>query len=523
MSRPASVADRRSCSRWIERRLPTTAAYVAVVLFAAAPARAALTEAPRLTAIYDAILEARFDDADARLKQSCPPAPTEACKALQAVSVWWQILLDPDNRALDGRLNDLATAAIAASDAWTRREPQRAEAWFYLAGSYAPLVQWRVLRGERLAAAREGNRIRDALERALRLDSTLDDAYFGIGAYHYYADVAPAAAKILRWMLFLPGGDRVKGLQEMLQARQRGALLKGEADYQLHVIYLWYERKPERAIELLEGLDARYPSNPLFLRRLAEVQAEWVHDRPASAAAWQKLLERASMGRVHSPASTEARARLGLATELDELYETDRAIDVLKPIVDRGSAATRPLVARAQAQLGRAYDRLGERALAVKAYSAALDSASDAGQATRERAQSGLGQSPNPRITEAYGLSVDGWRAFERGSLDRAKASLTRAIELDPADQVAGYRYARVLEAVGDLVGARRQLERVLATRTAPAVALAPSYLAYARLLERAGDRARAIDAYRYAVQVVGGGLQTREEARSALKRLGAS
>ena len=58
----------------------------------------------------------------------------------------------------------------------------------------------------------------------------------------------------------------------MLQARERGALLRGEADYQLQVIYLWYERKPARAVELLEQLDRRYPFNPLFVRRVAEVK-----------------------------------------------------------------------------------------------------------------------------------------------------------------------------------------------------------------------------------------------------------
>ena len=48
------------------------------------------------------------------------------------------------------------------------------------------------------------------------------DAHFGIGIYQYYADVAPAAAKLLRWLLLLPGGDRVKGLQRDRQdARER--------------------------------------------------------------------------------------------------------------------------------------------------------------------------------------------------------------------------------------------------------------------------------------------------------------
>ena len=127
-----------------------------------------------------------------------------------------------------------------------------------------------MLRGERLAAAREGNRIREALQRAIQLDPTLDDAYFGIGLYHYYADVVPATVKFFRWLMLLPGGDRAKGLREMLQARERGQLLAGEADYQLHLVYLWYEHRTADAIALLTSLDLRYPSNPLFLERLAE-------------------------------------------------------------------------------------------------------------------------------------------------------------------------------------------------------------------------------------------------------------
>ena len=279
-------------------------------------AAAALTEGPRLAAVYDSILAARFDDVDAQLKRTCPPAPEEACQALGVVSVWWQILLNPASRSLDPTLNARAAAAIAAGEAWTKREPRRGEAWFYLAGAYAPLVQWRALRGQWLAAAREGNTINSALERALALDPTLGDAYFGIGLYHYYADVAPAAAKIVRWLLLLPGGDRVQGMREMLRARERGELLTGEADYQLHVLYLWYEQKPAAALALLNGLDARYPTNPLFLERIAEVQSTYFHDHSASAAAWRRLLDRARSGRVAAPPRVEAIAERGLAREL---------------------------------------------------------------------------------------------------------------------------------------------------------------------------------------------------------------
>ncbi len=293
------------------------------------------------------------------------------------MSLWWQIQLDINNRALDTRLTETADRAIRSADAWTRREPQRAEAWFYLAASYAPLVQWRVFRGEKLAAARDGNRIRAALERAIAIDPALNDAYFGIGLYHYYADVAPAAAKMLRWLLFLPGGNRAQGLREMLQARDHGEVLVGEADYQLHWLYLWYENKPAEALALLKGLDARYPSNPIFLRRIAEVERDAFHDHAASAAAWQALLDRAQKSQAAAADLAETDARIGLATELTALDHPDRAIETLQIVIARRASAPYEAQASAQLALGAAYEHQGRRDLATTAYRAASALAPD--------------------------------------------------------------------------------------------------------------------------------------------------
>ena len=319
-----------------------------LVLACGNPAGAALTEGPRLAAIYDAILDARFEQAEAQLVRACPPAPEGACQALRLVSLWWQIQINPESRSLDRQFSNLAASTIAANDAWVRREPQRAEAWFYLAGAYAPRVQWRVLRGERIGAARDGKKIKDALERALELDPTLHDAYFGIGVYQYYADVAPAAAKVLRWLLLLPGGDRVQGLRQMVQARDRGELLEGEADFQLHLIYLWYERETADALALLERLDARYRHNPMFRQSIAEIRDEYFHDHAASAAEWRVLLERALTGTVYSPRTTEVRARLGLASVLSAMNRTTEAINELQRVVDM--RASEPIGARERAE-----------------------------------------------------------------------------------------------------------------------------------------------------------------------------
>jgi tetratricopeptide (TPR) repeat protein len=263
--------------------------------------------------VYDAILDARFEEVGPLAARTCPPVPVEACQLLEAVAIWWRIQLAPHDRSRDAAFRTRVDGALVAAAAWTAREPARAEAWFYLAGAYGARAQWRVLRGERLAAARDGGRIRDALERALALDPDLADASFALGLYRYYADVAPMALKILRWMLLLPGGDREDGLRQMLGARHNGLVAASEADYQLHLIYLWYEKQPQPALDLLRELVSRHPRNPHFRKAIAEVQDVYLGDVQASLASWEALLEAARTGQVAEPAIAETYARRGIA------------------------------------------------------------------------------------------------------------------------------------------------------------------------------------------------------------------
>ena len=316
-----------------------------------------LTGEAQLQRAYEAIFDARFDAVPQSLERACPPAPAEACQLLDAVSVWWQIQLDPSNLAHDPNFRSKVDGAIAAADAWTRREPRRAEAWFYLGGAYGARAQWRVLRGERLGAARDGKRIKETLERALALDPALQDAYFGIGLYHYYADVAPIAAKMLRWLLLLPGGNKADGMQEMLRAREQAALIRDEADYQLHVIYLWYEKQPQHALDLLAQLRHRHPRNPLFPQLAAQVQDVYLHDLPGSLRTWQSLLGDARGRRVAYPELAEMRARLGIASVLERLNDTDAAIEQLRAVIAAKPLAPFGAYAQAQRELTRVTAR----------------------------------------------------------------------------------------------------------------------------------------------------------------------
>ena len=345
-----------------------------------------LTAAPQVRAAYDAIFDARFDEVPRRLAETCGPAPPEACRLLDALNTWWQIQLDPHNRSRDATFNARVNAAIAATAAWTVREPLRAEAWFYLGAAYGARVQWRSLRGETLAAARDGKRIKDALEQALALDPDMQDAWFGIGLYHYYAAIAPTMAQILRWLLFLPGGDREQGLQQMARAREGGVLVRSEADYQLHLIYIWFERAPAASLDLLAGLRRRHPGNPHFVQATARIQDVYLSDIAGSLGTWEALLADARAGRVRQRALAETSARLGAALQLDRLGRYDAAIAHLRAVIAGNPAAPHGAVSQAHLQLGDVHAHAGRADDAAAAYRLAITTA-PAGDPLRTRAR----------------------------------------------------------------------------------------------------------------------------------------
>jgi len=97
----------------------------------AAPQYVGIRGVDGLIRAYDIILDARFDQIDAELRRACGPAPQEACDVLAATALWWQILLDPENRSLDEEFSDAVDHAIDTTEAWTDRAPDEAEAWFY--------------------------------------------------------------------------------------------------------------------------------------------------------------------------------------------------------------------------------------------------------------------------------------------------------------------------------------------------------------------------------------------------------
>ena len=127
---------------------------------------------------------------------------------LEALALWWEISLDPDSRVRDARFTQAVEQLLTGGPCASPSEPRRGSTWAL-----------RMERGrsgksfarQRLSAAHDGKHIKATLERSLALDPDLHDADFGVDVYRYYADIAPATIRLLRWLFLLPGGDRQGG------------------------------------------------------------------------------------------------------------------------------------------------------------------------------------------------------------------------------------------------------------------------------------------------------------------------
>ena len=206
------------------------------------------------------------------------------------------------------------------------------------------------LRNERLSAARDGARIKEALERALVMNPALYDAYFGIGLYRYLAErdfgtgAAPPVAAAPAWRR--PRARTPRHAPRPSRgppAHRRSGL---SASPHLSVVE---EDEPERAVALLRGLRDRHLRNPLFWQLIAEVEDVYLQDATASRRSWELLLDAARAGRVSESALAETRARLGIARQLDITFETDAAVPHLRAVIE--AKATAPAGALAQAYL----------------------------------------------------------------------------------------------------------------------------------------------------------------------------
>jgi hypothetical protein len=173
----------------------------------------------------------------------------------------------------DSHFDDLDNVAIHKAEAHVHQHEDLARSYLYEGYAYALRARLEGLRDRDLPTARAGKKMRVLLLRALSLDSSLTDAYLGVGIYNYFVDTLPGIVKFLSMFIGLPSGSRTEGLKQLQLCAEKGELGGPEAKFYLAKDYTRAnEMQFEKSSRLFGQLKQQFPHNPLWPMLIGSLQ-----------------------------------------------------------------------------------------------------------------------------------------------------------------------------------------------------------------------------------------------------------
>ena len=131
--------------------------------------------------------------------------------------------------------------------------------------------------------ARAGVEARKHLLRCLELNPNMADAYLGLGLYNYYVDTLSSMAKILRFFMGIPGGDKHEGLRQLEIASTKGELTQMEARFNMAKSLRNYDFDYPRAEQAAAPLLTQHPDNCIFLLLAGDIEQKLGNSEEAAA------------------------------------------------------------------------------------------------------------------------------------------------------------------------------------------------------------------------------------------------
>ena len=223
---------------------------------------------------------------------------------------------------------------IADAHARYDRAASDSEALFYLANGHMARARYRYDYDRGMwGAARDGAKAKKLSEVYVQRHPEHGDAYFTLGAYNYYVELAPSFAKVMRFLMFIPAGNRVEGLKQLERAHTQGSLFAPQAGLLLIEIYGTFESRPADGVRVGERLARQYPDNPAYQFTLAELYGSPAVEDPVRAERYQAVIVREER-RQGPPRPAKFQAQLGVAASLVEQWRLNDAIALLTTTID---------------------------------------------------------------------------------------------------------------------------------------------------------------------------------------------
>lgn len=294
-----------------------------------------------------------------------------------AMVEWWKIITDIDNKSRDDKFISMLDHVIDLCDERLDKNEDDITGLFFKGGSLGFQGRLYGNRQDWLKAANCGRAALPIIMKAYKLEPNNNDVLLGIGIYNYYAAVIP---EIYPWvkplLLFVPKGDRLKGLNQLRIASEKAHYADIEATYFLLQVLQNFENQSLEAQQHAVKLNKRFPNNVVFNKYVGRCQA--------SLAQWNELeqtynaiMVKVKAKQVGYDMNTEREANfyLGIAqmnygrydSALQYFYVADKLSRTLD--VDDNSG----FMTMTNLKIGMIYDVQGKRDLAIMQYKKVLD------------------------------------------------------------------------------------------------------------------------------------------------------
>lgn len=149
---------------------------------------------------------------------------------------------------------------------WIKKNPKDPNAYMGIGALYGLRAMFSMRNRSWVSAYFAGRKAIKNLEKSLELDPTYYDAYFGLGIYNYFAGTLPSVIKVLAAVVAIKGNPDT-GVEQLNLSREKAMFTADSSKLILIEVQNRREGKyyaPEKSLEYIRQLRAKYPNNPLM-------------------------------------------------------------------------------------------------------------------------------------------------------------------------------------------------------------------------------------------------------------------
>ncbi len=189
---------------------------------------------------------------------------------LMAISYWWRIEINVDNKRYDTIFIQYLDRANAKAEKMLDQNPKNKEAAFFLAAGHGFQGRLYSERKSWTKATFAGKNALKYMEMSRGEQEFNPELLLGDALFNYFSVWIPENYPLLKPVLALfPKGNKKLGLSQLEKVASNAFYTRVEAQYFLFRLYGSEEKRPEDALRIVEYLHEKFPNNPYFHRSYA--------------------------------------------------------------------------------------------------------------------------------------------------------------------------------------------------------------------------------------------------------------